>query len=140
MSIIQGCSPFASGTGSRTAKVGRSVSLYSGSVTSRESGSGPPSSVPTSSSRAPAEDLGTEAGEIADGGDRVVLSRKRDGIDDVQEAGVVGDDVLVRERLGRAEGRRRHDQPHRLEVAEPFLMHANLRVDRHRCYPVTGQR
>ena len=33
-----------------------------------------------------------------------------------------------------------HDQPHRLEVAEPFLMHTNLRVDRHRCYPVTGQR
>ena len=49
-------------------------------------------------------------------------------LDAFEEAGVVGDDVLVRERSGGGQRGRRDDQADRLEVAEPFLMSEQFRV------------
>nr|WP_165251981.1 hypothetical protein [Paludisphaera soli] len=89
----------------------------------------------------PAQHFRAEPRQVQDGRRRVVLPGEVDFGDAIEEAGVVGDDVPVRERLRRREGGGRDHEAHRLHVAEPFLVALEFGVDRHRssCYPVTGQ-
>ena len=90
--------------------------------------------------RLPAQDLCGEAREVADGRLRVVLALHGDLFDEIEEAGMVGDDVLGRERLRGSQRRRRDDEADRLEVAEPFLMRETVPGLWPCCHPVTGQR
>ena len=75
------------------------------------------------------------AREFEDGRLRIVLTLHCGLFDEIEEAGVVGDDVLGGKRLRGSQRRRRHDQADRLEVAEPFLMRDQFRVSGHDVTP-----
>ena len=92
--------------------------------------------------KVPAEDVGAESREVGEGGNRLGLVIDGHLGDELQEPVVLGDDVLVRERLDLRQRRRRDDEPDRLEVAEPLEVPAEFRVVDHGAssYPVTGQR
>ena len=81
--------------------------------------------------RPPTQYVRTEVRKIGDGGDLLVLVRNRYVCDTLLEAIVLGDDVRVGKRENLGERRRRYDEPHRLEVAEPFSMSLCLQVTRH---------
>ena len=81
--------------------------------------------------RLPSQDLCGEAREFEDGRLRVVLTLDGDLLDEIEEAGMAGDDVLVRVHSGGSQRGRRDDQADRLEVAEPFLMRDEFRVSGH---------
>ena len=73
--------------------------------------------------RLPAEHLRGEAGKVAGSPAEGRFSPSKVTCSThVEEAGVVGDDVLVGERSGGGQRRRRDDQADRLEVAEPFYV------------------
>ena len=72
--------------------------------------------------------------EFADGRLRVVLTPPtRDLFDEIEEAGVVGDDVFIRVRSGG--GQRAYNEAHGLEVAQPFLMSDKIWVSGHDVTP-----
>ena len=85
--------------------------------------------------RLPSQDLCGEAREFEDGRLRVVLTLHSGLFDEIEEAGMVGDDVLVRVCSGGSQRGRRDDQADRLEVAEPFLMRDQFRVSGHDVTP-----
>ena len=125
------------GSSSRTTCVGRSVSWYSGSVTS--SGRVPRVAGRTGSRsplRQPRTVLVNSAKSRISGIEFVVLVARQAG----EEPLMVRGDVPVDVGLGGQQGRNRDDEADRLDVAEPFLMSEGFRVACHRAHPVTGQR
>ena len=85
--------------------------------------------------RFPAENVGRKLGELPDRRSGVGFALQDDVLDAVEEAGMVGDDVLVRVRPGGGQRGRRDDQAHGLEVAEPFLVRDQFRVSGHDVTP-----
>ena len=78
-----------------------------------------------------------ERREVADLRDQVVVRIARQA---GQEPLMVWGDVAIDLGLGRQQRGDRHDEPHRLHVAEPFEMRQVFGIIAPWCYPVTGQR
>ena len=108
--------------------MGRRVSWYSGSVTSRAAYRRVAGLDGLQVLLPPAEHRMREFGEVADFRDRLVVFVARQAC---QKPLVVRGDVAIDVGLRRQQSRDRDDQADRLDVAEPFLMGQGFRVTRH---------
>ena len=84
----------------------------------------------------PAKHFLGEPSQIRNGRGTLVIVRQA-----IQESLVIRRDVAVHIRLGLDQRGDRHDQPHRLNVAEPLLMGDHFRISCHVCQwsVVSGQ-